>query len=138
MRLAVVGSRGVKDYGFVCSHILKHFRLDEIEEIVSGRAPGADTCGAVFAVNHDIPLKEYPADWDNLTHSDAIIKIRSDGKSYDARAGFRRNKKIVDRCDWMIAFSLNGSSGTEDSIKLALAARKHLIVIRVDKILNPV
>ncbi len=73
-------------------------------EIVSGMARGADTLGSEWARNHDLPLKEFPADWDKH------------GKA----AGHIRNAEMADYAEILIAFWDGTSKGTKGMIKLAL------------------
>lgn len=99
LRLAVVGSRGFNDYSFL-AEILQWY---PIKQIISGAARGADALASRYASEHDIPLKEFPAEWDRL------------GKS----AGFIRNKLIVEACDEVVAFWDGKSRGTKHTIDLA-------------------
>jgi hypothetical protein len=128
LRLAIIGSRTFEDYDTLEAEILKNFNISEIEEVISGAAPGADRLGAQFAKKYGIKLREFPADWNNLTHQDAKIRPNKWGKLYDANAGFRRNKDIIDASDVVIAFT-NGSRGTQHSINLALQSHKKVILV---------
>lgn len=116
VRCIVAGSRSIEDYQLVCAAI-KESGLT-ISEIVSGTAEGVDKMGERFAAENNLPVKKFPAEWDNLSHPDAIIKTNSSGKKYDARAGFRRNQDMSDYADALIAIT-TGSSGTADMIERA-------------------
>lgn len=110
VKLAVVGSRSFDDYPFL-ANVLKWY---DCSAIISGGARGADSLAAKYAMEHNIPLKEFPADWDRL------------GKS----AGFIRNKRIVTEADEMVAFMdlKNPTKGTSSSIRLAEEAGKPVFV----------
>lgn len=98
-------------------------------EIISGGATGADTVVIDWAVVNWLPFKEYKADWDDLSHPDAIIRTRRDGSKYDARAGLRRNQKMLDegKPDMILAFP--GGTGTADMVR-----RAHKAMVLVEQI----
>lgn len=108
MKVAVVGSRTFDDPKYMAS-ILRHY---DITVLISGGAKGADYYGKQYALEHKIQYREYPADWDKF------------GK----RAGFLRNKQIVDDCEMVIAFWDGESKGTAHTIRLAKEAGKEVIV----------
>ena len=74
--MKVVGSRSFANYELLKTTL---DRYSDIDTIVSGGAPGADTLGERYAREHD---------W----------------KTYGKRAGFVRNGDIVDHSDLVIAF----------------------------------
>jgi predicted Rossmann fold nucleotide-binding protein DprA/Smf involved in DNA uptake len=130
MKIAVVGSREFKDKEFVKKSVLKFFKSGDI--FISGGAKGVDRWAeeainrfsADFPNSDSIEKKIYLPDWDNLAHPDAVIKTRPDGTKYDAKAGYRRNKLIVDEADVVVAFWDGKSKGTKHSIDLAIEAGK--------------
>lgn len=63
-------------------------------EIISGMAKGADSLAVKFAYEHNLALKEFPADWNNLDVSPCRIATNSHG-SYNALAGHNRNKDMA-------------------------------------------
>lgn len=104
MILAIVGSRSFDDYD-----ALEKFVVDttgsegiEITGIVSGGAKGADTLARLFAYRHGYPLTEHKPDW----------------KTFGKRAGFIRNKTIIQECDVCFAFWDGESHGTKHDIEL--------------------
>lgn len=110
VNLAVVGSRGFSNY-----NLLKR-ELDNlrISKIISGGARGADSLAEVYARKNEIEVKIFPADWNK----------------HGRRAGYLRNKEIVEECDYLIAFWDGNSRGTAHSIELARAQGKLLKVVR--------
>ena len=64
-------------------------------EIISGMAKGADTLGVKFAEKYNLVLKEFPAEWDNLSANPCKIVENSHGK-YNALAGHNRNRKMAE------------------------------------------
>lgn len=106
MKLAVVGSRDFQDYTWLECCLLRVFRVDELEAVISGGARGADNLAARFAKCHNVPLILIPADW----------------KRYGKRAGPIRNTKIVASADAVAAFWDGNSLGTKDTIAKARSA----------------
>ena len=109
MILAVVGSRTWSDRERVFAEIAKA----NPSEIVSGGAVGPDSFAEEWARQNNIPVTVFKPDWDKH------------GKS----AGFVRNKQIIDKADYVLAFWDGKSRGTAHSISLAKKARKFLYVI---------
>ena len=84
----------------------------EITEVVSGGARGIDTDGEHWAIGSGIPVKRFPADWDDL------------GK----RAGFVRNAEMADYADALIAIWDGKSRGTLHMINTMVEAGKPVFV----------
>lgn len=113
MKLAVVGSRNFNDYGMMVYYVdMFNFQWKEITEIISGGAKGADSLAEKYASERNIPIKVFKPEWDKY------------GKS----AGFKRNIKIIDECDALIAFWDGKSKGTKHSIDLAKKQHKKVII----------
>ena len=125
MKVAVIGSRSFNDYMLLSEELKKY----EISCIISGGAKGADQLAERYALKHNIPTVIFEAKWNDLSHPNAVIKKNSWGKEYDAMAGKRRNKDIVNAADCIIAFWDGRSPGTQDSIDFAKKLEKPLIVI---------
>lgn len=102
-RLLIAGTRTFEDYDMLEKEVDEFIKtLDKpIVEIVSGKAKGADTLGEVYAKKHNIPVVEFPAEWDK----------------YGKKAGYLRNTEMGKYCDKGILFS-NGSKGTEMMAKI--------------------
>lgn len=83
-------------------------------EIVSGGAQGVDKIGEEYAMDHDLPLKVFPADWDK----------------YGKQAGYRRNKQMAEYATNCICFWDGKSKGTKLMIDLAKEYKLYLKVIR--------
>jgi hypothetical protein len=95
---------GGRDYKFTTSDIQKLNKLRiqiPITEVVSGAARGADRCGEEWASRHNIPIKQFPANWDKH------------GKS----AGYKRNKQMAQYAQAVILFP--GGTGTNMMFSLA-------------------
>jgi hypothetical protein len=101
LSLAVIGGRDFADYARLC-RVLDSAR-SPIKEIVSGRADGADSLGARYALERGIWVRELVPLWKML------------GK----RAGMLRNSDIIESADAVVAFWDGRSKGTADSIRKA-------------------
>ena len=109
MKIAVVGSRGIKDV-----EIGKY--VFESEEIVSGGAVGVDLCAAEYAHKNGIKLSVFLPEYERYGRAAPIV----------------RNKKIVDYADKVIAFWTGKSKGTLSVIQYAQKTGKPCDVILCD------
>lgn len=110
-KLAVVGSRTITDYNIVKELLDK--QKDNISLIVSGGAKGVDILAEQWANENGISVKVFIAEWDK----------------YGKRAGFIRNKEIIEECDVCLAIWDGISKGTEHSINLAKSMNKKVVVV---------
>lgn len=110
MKTIIAGSR----HGFALSDVNDALRKcpwsDTITEVVSGKAPGVDTLGEIWAKQNLIKVIPFPADWSLPYNS----------------GGHKRNQEMADYADALIAIWDGKSSGTEDMIKRA--RKKGLVV----------
>jgi len=109
MKIAIVGSRSFTDYDYL---VKKMNLLDflSVDCIISGGAKGADTLAEKYANDIGVLMAIYPANW----------------KKYGKKAGFIRNKLIVDESDVVIAFWDGESTGTKDTIEYTTKMNKKL------------
>lgn len=117
MKLAIVGSRTFNNYDLLEKSITQIYDLSHITGIVSGGAYGADTLGEQFANNHSIPLLVKKPNW----------------SVYGKKAGFLRNKEIVNDADEIIAFWNGISRGTKITIDCANKVNKKVTIIKVNE-----
>lgn len=85
----------------------------KITEVVSGTCRGADLFGEEIAKELNIPVKQFPADWN---------------KGQDA--GFKRNVEMAVYADIVILFK--GGNGTAHMEKLAKRRKMKIIKYLVD------
>jgi len=112
MKLAVVGSKSFKDYEKL-KEVLDEY--EDVEEIVSGGAVGADSLAEQYAIEHHIPIKIFYPNW----------------SKYGKAAGPIRNKLIIQRADKVVAFWKTGQEnrGTASSMRYANSMNKDLKII---------
>ena len=113
IRLAIVGSRTFNDMDLLEKSIVNIARITDIACVISGGASGADTLAEKFALKYGIPMSIHAAQWNKF------------GK----RAGYLRNKEIVNDADQVIAFWDGASPGTKITIDLATKSGKKVTVI---------
>lgn len=82
-----------------------------------------------MGARRNIKEEPYPADWNDLTQTDALIRVRRDGKRYDAKAGFRRNQRMIDDGKPTLVAAFPGGDGTADMVRRARQAGLHVIAL---------
>ena len=100
MKLIIAGGRDFTQE-YIVNKVLYGLDSDIIDEVVCGDARGADTLGAEWAHIHHIPVKHFPANWDE----------------YGKAAGYIRNAEMGQYSDMLIAFWDGKSRGTMNMIK---------------------
>lgn len=100
------------------------FTAERVDEEVCGMARGADEYGASFAKQLGIPVKEFPAYWDNTTPSPTepvSIGVNKHGNKYNKIAGINRNRRMAEYASSFpngIVVALPGGSGTLNMINV--------------------
>lgn len=113
-RCAIVGSRNYNNKEEIFKYL--DSKLDKIGHIVSGGCPtGADSVAQLYAKERGMSITIHYPDWKRLGRS----------------AGFSRNRKIVEDCEILIAWTTN-SRGTQNSINLARKMNKKIIIHNVN------
>ena len=117
MKVGIVGSLHFNDYSRF-SNILEDFIKihGKPTTIISGGCSGADKLAERWAQEHSILINIYYAEW---------------GK-YGKAAGLKRNVKIIEQSDYLIAFPSRTGKGTQHSISLATRKGIPLIISYVD------
>ncbi len=116
MKVAIVGSRNYDDYGEFRAYINEFRKRFDIDMIISGGAVGTDFMAYRYAIENGITFVCHPP-------------IPEDG--YPAKF-FRRNVRIVEMADCVIAFPKGKSTGTRHSIGLASKLRKTCYVVEIE------
>lgn len=91
MKTAVIGSRSLSIKN------LENYLPENVTEIVSGGAKGIDTDAKNYALENNIPIKEFLPDYNR----------------YGRSAPLKRNLEIIEYADIVIAFWDGISKGTE-------------------------
>lgn len=98
MKVIIAGSRN----GIIYSDVKKAIEDSgfKITEVVSGTARGVDRFGEQWAIENNVAIKRFPADWD----------------TYGKRAGYLRNTQMAEYADALIAVWDGESRGTKHMI----------------------
>lgn len=103
-RVIIAGGRDFDDYLLLCKTMDKLLvNVTERIIIISGTARGADSLGERYAAEKGYEVRRFPADWEKY------------GKS----AGYRRNERMAEYADALVAFWDGESRGTANMISLA-------------------
>lgn len=129
MKCIIAGSRASHlpetDENFICLQwAIKDSNFD-IDTVVCGMATGVDSMGYKWASENNIPIAEFPADWNKF------------GKS----AGPLRNKQMADFADCLIALlpsRMHQSKGTKNMIEQATKKKMPTKVYYLDDILEKI
>jgi len=113
MKVIIAGSRTITDRKLV--EVAIKASGFTITEVVCGMARGVDTVGFNWAKDNNIPVKEFPANWNK----------------YGRSAGPIRNKEMADYAEALIAVMVPGSRGTKNMVETAtkLGLKVHLMKI---------
>lgn len=114
MKIAVIGSRGFNNVPLL-EQKLDTFKSN-IVELVSGGAKGADTHAEAWALANNVPVTLFKPDW----------------KKYGRAAGIKRNKQIIESCDYCIAFWDGKSKGTASSLKFCKQLKKPFEIVTIN------
>lgn len=124
MKVIIAGSRDCTKLEIY--RAIRHSRIShKITEVISGKAKtGGDFWGETWAIEHDIPIKPFPAKWHDLTANPRILLINKFGKEYNVLAGFNRNEEMAKYASQfidsaLIAVCKYNSKGTKDMIERA-------------------
>ena len=101
MKVIIAGSRDIDNMGYV-EEAIKESGF-EITEVVCGLCRGVDLLGKEWALKNNVPIKEFPPNW-NL---------------YGNAAGPIRNKEMAEYAEALIAIRKAGSKGTTHMILVA-------------------
>ena len=100
MKYIIAGGRDFNNRSIMFP-ILSKYINNMCDTIISGDARGADALGAEWATHFQIPVKHFPAKWDE----------------YGKAAGYIRNAEMAEYGDMLIAFWDGKSRGTMNMIK---------------------
>ena len=141
-KVVIFGSRSFNDYNLLrdkCRFYLKRYIDFDYKiytknpnlEILSGKAPGADTLGETWAINTLISVKPFPADWKNIdTEEPCVVRYNQYNQPYNALAGHNRNKAMAEYANAGIGFDM-GTSGTKNMIEQLYKLNKPVRIVRV-------
>jgi hypothetical protein len=115
-KVVVAGGRDFTNYNLMkekVDNILSQKKLTHKILILSGKSIGADSLGEIYALENNLEILSYPADW---------------GK-FGKKAGVKRNAEMINDADALIAFWNGNSQGTKYMIDIATKKGKMIRVI---------
>ena len=119
-RIIIAGSRNCPEDSAILkdkiNKMLLHIDCYDAE-IVSGTCKGADILGENYAKDNNLPIKQFPADWDK----------------HGKKAGYIRNKEMAEYATHLIALWDGESKGTKMMIDLAKRNGLKVRVIEIGK-----
>lgn len=121
-RVLITSSREFTDSKRIFDFVEKH--QDKISLIVTGKTQGAETFVVDAAEKLGIPYLTVPAKW----YNNGVM---------DKGAGLRRNAKMVDNVDRVVAYMSPSSRGTANTIQLAKMKKKEVFIIQFDPATQP-
>jgi len=115
MRVLVCGSRNFIDTESF-DEVMDNY-IGKVTTVIHGSARGADMQAHLWGLRNNIPIEEYPADWN----------------MYGKAAGRIRNKQMLEegKPDLVIAFLAKDSIGTKDMINQSKTKGVEVKVINV-------
>ena len=114
MKLIIAGGRNFSNYDLLCKEVNKLITGVQKVEIVSGGAKGADLLGEHYAIDTNLEVKIFPANW----------------AQYGRSAGVKRNSEMAQYADHCICFWDGQSKGTDHMITLAKKSGLKVTVVR--------
>ena len=120
-KVIIAGSRGFSNYKLLyetCNSTLREKRKTHNIVVISGHARGADTLGEKYAKDMGFDLEIFPAEW----------------KKFGKSAGFKRNEKMAEVADGLIAFWNGESHGTKHMIDIATEKGIQVKVVNYGKV----
>jgi hypothetical protein len=113
MKVLVCGGRDFNSLS------LLYRELEKLEvrpsQIISGHARGADQLAEMYAREYNIPLRIFPANWDK----------------YGKRAGYIRNKQMLDEGEPDLVVAFPGGRGTDMMVMIAESANIPVIKVKL-------
>ena len=104
--------------------------------IVHGGAEGVDRAFAEAAEDAGVEAEPHPAQWGEIHHPRAVVRLDRNGIPYDAGAGPRRNATMVRMGAGLclaVHRDLAASKGTLDCARQAVAAKIPTYLIATDE-----
>ena len=117
MRTIIAGGRNISELTDICEAVNRCGFGNDISEVVSGTAPGADRLGEMWANTYGVPIKRFPAEWNG------------NGKA----AGIIRNCEMAAYAEALIAIWDGISPGTRHMISEARRRGLRVFVYRVEQ-----
>lgn len=114
MKLIIAGTRDYSPDTMTIAKIV-HIAKFDVTEVVSGCARGVDQCGERYAIEYGINIKRFPV-------------TREEWTRIGPSAGIKRNLRMAEYADGLLAFWDGQSPGTRHMISEAVRRRMPTVV----------
>lgn len=131
MIVLVTGGRKYLNFWLIWRTLDDLHNVHKFVKLVHGRGGNTDMSADAWAKQHGVPVKDYPAAWNDVLHPEAVVRKRRDGSEYNVVAGFWRNQQMIDEEDVGLVVAFPGGKGTADMV--ARARRAGIPVIEVSE-----
>jgi hypothetical protein len=133
LKLVIAGGRDINvDPEFIAAYIYTNDLT--VSEVISGKAPGIDTIGEQWAKEYAyVPVEDFPADWNDISHPDAVVKTNKFGKKYNAVAGHWRNADMAKYGEGLLLIWDGQSTGSKNMKEEMLKLNKPVYEIILKK-----
>jgi hypothetical protein len=115
MRCIIAGTREIEDMDLVVRAV--HESRIRITEVVCGMARGVDMLGRMWGDERGIPVKYFPADWEQ----------------HGRAAGYKRNEAMAEYAQALVAVWDGRSKGTLNMIRLARKRKLRVYVLNLER-----
>lgn len=129
MKTIIAGTRTLDDINLIKEAVRESGFT--ITKVIHGGARGIDNQALNWAMINDIEEEVFLPKWNDLSNSDAIIKVNKFGYKYDAKAGIRRNQEMAKNAEALIAIWDGVSKGTYNMIQ---EAKKNNLKVYIKKV----
>lgn len=113
MRTIIAGSRNITDIDVIRKAAAECGWMPTV--VISGTARGVDTLGEQWAKENNVPVEQYPANWNK----------------YGRAAGYRRNEQMARHAQALIAIWDGHSRGTKHMIDIAKRTGLRVFVMEI-------
>jgi len=114
LRVLVCGGREYNDYQKVELVLGAAHKAQLFGTVIHGAARGADSLAGRWAKENNIPVEEFPADWNR----------------YGRRAGYIRNAQMLKEGKPELVIAFPGGPGTKMMVELARSAGVVTVVVQ--------
>lgn len=121
LKVAVIGSRSFTSYKLFCNKLYELLGNTR-PHFISGGAEGPDSMAQKYAQEMGYSITIHYPDW--LSHQPS-----DPGKKNPA--AMIRNRRIIEECEWVIAFYDDESPGTRGALEMAERLGKKVDVVMV-------
>lgn len=116
--VVVTGGRDYDDLRRVAEIMYRIAVTFEMTLVVHGNCPtGLDKMVKDWCIRNHVPERGFDAMWSDIHAVGAVVRRRSNGQFYNAKAGPDRNERMIRETDPDIGLAFPGGAGTSDAYR---------------------